>query len=294
MIASMTAFARAETGAWIWEVRSVNHRFLDLSFNLPSIAQHLEPDLRVLAKETLNRGRVDASLLRSSKGSETSPTIDVAALRSLLINASHAKTVMQEYDDGKDLMNGSAQPFDVLDVLRWPGVMHEQVSITGKVRDAICTGFADALEILVAGRTAEGASLESMFSSRLATIRDILVRVQAMAEVHVELIREKLSQRIEKLGVNVEPNRVAQEVALLAQRADVNEEVDRLNVHLTEFENCLQSGESHGRRLGFIVQEMARESNTLAAKLAPPDALNLTVDLKVLIDQIREQVQNVE
>lgn len=294
MLASMTAFARAESAIWVWELRSVNHRFLDLNFNMPSSAQALEPGLRAHAKNVLNRGRIEASLSGRPADSEAAPTIDVQKLRSLLVNSRYAQIVMQEFTGSEDGANKPNHQLDVLDVMRWPGVMKDQVDVSPDMHEDICGSFAEALELLLASRKAEGESLSHLLQSRLASIQKILARIESMAGVQIEYIREKLDQRLEKLGVNVDPNRLAQEVALLAQRADVHEEIDRLNVHISEFESCMLRDEPQGRRLGFIVQEMARESNTLAAKLAPPNAVNLTVNLKVLVDQLREQVQNVE
>ncbi len=290
----MTAFARAETDIWVWEVRSVNHRFLDLSFNLPSAAQVLEPDLRAHAKDVLNRGRIEASLSCASTSSETKPSINAQTLRSLLVNARFVQNVMAEFQDSEDASNELRDQLDVIDVMRWPGVIDEQIDVSPDMHKEICRSFAQALVMLVDSRNVEGDSLCRLFQSRLASIKEILEKLESLAGSQVEFVREKLDQRLKKLGANVEPNRLAQEVALLAQRADVQEEIDRLRVHISEFESCLDRHEPQGRRLGFLVQEMARESNTLAAKLAPPNAVNLTVDLKVLVDQMREQVQNVE
>lgn len=290
----MTAFARAETDIWVWEVRSVNHRFLDLSFNLPSAAQVLEPDLRAHAKDVLNRGRIEASLSCASTSSEAKPSINAQTLRSLLVNARFVQNVMAEFQDSEDASNESRDQLDVIDVMRWPGVIDEQIDVSPDMHKEICRSFAQALVMLVDSRNVEGESLCRLFQTRLASIKEILEKLESLAGSQVEFVREKLDQRLKKLGANVEPNRLAQEVALLAQRSDVQEEIDRLRVHISEFESCLDRNEPQGRRLGFLVQEMARESNTLAAKLAPPNAVNLTVDLKVLVDQMREQVQNVE
>ena len=294
MIASMTAFACAKTSIWSWEVRSVNHRFLDLSFNLPSTAQVLEPELRAHAKSVLNRGRVEASLTGSSTNSEAAPAIDPEKLRLLLSNARDAQGVMQDFSATEEVTSVPNHQLDVLDVLRWPGVLKDQFEVSPDMHKDIHESFVLALKSLVENRNLEGESLSRLFQSRLASIREILGQLESVAQLQIEFIREKLDQRLQKLATNVEPNRLAQEVALLAQRADVREELDRLNVHISEFDVCMGRDEPQGRRLGFLVQEMARESNTLAAKLAPPDAVNLTVDLKVLVDQMREQVQNVE
>ena len=292
MVASMTAFARLETSAWVWEIRSVNHRFLDLSFFLPTAVHAIEPDLRACAKNLLNRGRVEATLTKSSADTKTTPTIDDHELKTLLANAHEAQVLIRELNDTGEQSN--SVEFDVFEVLRWPGVLKRDGGITEDIHKEICHSFVEVVKKLVESRNVEGNSLRQLFNNRLTSIQQIVCQLSAVSELQIGFIREKLSQRIQKLGANVDPNRVAQEVALLAQRADVNEEIDRLNVHLSEFESCMKRAEPQGRRLGFIVQEMARESNTLSAKLAPPEAVNLTVDLKVLIDQIREQVQNVE
>lgn len=294
MVASMTAFARFETSSWTWEIRSLNHRFLDLAFNLPAAVHALEPDLRTKAKEVLNRGHVEATLVRATSSAQAVSAIDVQELQSLLSSAQQAQEVMQQFNGGIGVASQSDRGLDLFEVLRWPGVLKEERALSVELRDEIHESFAKALAVLVESRKVEGESLRKLFTNRLALINENLAELTVHAESQVEFIREKLAQRIEKLGPNAEPRRVAQEIALLAQRADVHEEIDRLNVHIDEFENCLRRDSSHGRRLGFIVQEMARESNTLAAKLAPPDAVTLTVDLKVLIDQIREQVQNIE
>lgn len=294
MIASMTAFARAKSTVWTWEVRSVNHRYLDLIFNLPSSAQVLEPDLRAHAKGLLNRGRVEATLTCVPVKSEAKPAIDPEKLRSLLVNVRHAQVVMEEFSSDEVAMDKSPHRLDLLDVMRWPGVLRDQVEVSPDMHEDIRESFAIALQSLIGNRKVEGESLSQLFHSRLASIQEILGRLETMDELQIDFVRQKLEQRLEKLAVTVEPTRLAQEVALIAQRADVHEEIDRLNVHIAEFESCMRRDEAQGRRLGFLVQEMARESNTLAAKLAPPEAVNLTVDLKVLVDQMREQVQNVE
>ncbi len=294
MIASMTAFACAKTSIWSWEVRSVNHRFLDLSFNLPSTAQVLEPELRAHANNVLNRGRVEASLSGTAMNSEATSAIDSEKLRLLLSNARDAQRVIKGFLASENSTSETNHQLDVLDILRWPGVLKDQFEVSPEMHKDIRDSFVLALKSLIENRNVEGESLSHLFQTRLASIREILGKLESMAQLQIEYIRQKLDQRLEKLGANVEPNRLAQEVALLAQRADVREEIDRLNVHISEFDICLSRDEPQGRRLGFLVQEMARESNTLAAKLAPPDAVNLTVDLKVLVDQMREQVQNVE
>ena len=248
--------------------------------------------MRNSAKTQLNRGRVEATLSKATTEKQQPPAIDDQELQALLANAHHAQALMKNFNGSIDIANEGS--LDVFEVLRWPGVLKQETTLSEHVQSEINDAFVDVLVKLVESRETEGESLRELFIKRLSGIRHALDQLAAHSENQIEFVREKLSQRVEKLGANVEPSRVAQEVALLAQRADVNEEIDRLNVHITEFETCMQRPGPQGRRLGFIVQEMARESNTLAAKLAAPDAVNITVDLKVLIDQIREQVQNVE
>ncbi|MYD42441.1 MAG: YicC family protein [Gammaproteobacteria bacterium] len=294
MIASMTAFARFESEAWIWELRSLNHRYLDLSFNVPSYVHVLEPELRLRAKEFLNRGRIEATIYHVGSDSLADSTIDMDELRSLLANAQQVHEAVNQFNGGVQASKSAERDLDVFEALRWPGVVKQELALSDAARQAICDAFSQALEMLVANRQVEGKSLQKRFENRIESIKATLKDITSHSLSQAEYIRDKLTQRIQKFEKNIDPSRIAQEVVLLAQRADIHEEVDRLNVHIEEFEGCMQRTSPQGRRLGFIVQEMARESNTLAAKLTPPDAVNLTVELKVLIDQIREQVQNIE
>lgn len=292
MVSSMTAFAQCKTPNWQWELRSVNHKFLDLSFSLPAQAQELEQDLRNTAKNALNRGHIDATLTASSDNQDKDNWINENQLKSLLANAHAAQKLALNANGDSTLL--SQEPLTVMDILRWPGVLSTKQALSTSLQEEIIDGFNEALIRLSASRQLEGESLKALFESRLASIKQILSSLAEYSTHQIEFVRARLSQRIDQMETDVNPNRVAQEVALLAQRADVDEEVDRMNVHIEEFEKYLTQNAAHGRRLGFIVQEMARESNTLAAKLVVPDAVTMTVDLKVLIDQIKEQVQNVE
>lgn len=292
MIASMTAFARIASDDWVWEVKSVNHRNLDLSFTLPAGLQNIEPDLRNLVKTHLNRGRIEGTLSQNHRdrhGDGLNKKVVERILNNIIEirNIAHSSTrSIQERE--------FLERVDFIDILKVPGVLESSQIITDQSRNDICSVFETTLLNLIELRSVEGTSLAHLFRQRLSGIREILTKLDLVSASQISHIQEKLDQRIEKLAVEADPTRIAQEVALLAQRADVSEEIDRLRVHLTEFENCLNNDGPQGRRLGFIVQEMGRESNTLAAKLVPPDALTLSVDLKVLVDQIREQVQNVE
>ena len=292
MVSSMTAFAQFETQNWLWELRSVNHRFLDLTFNLPTTFQALEQELRSAARGLITRGRVDANLSHSSLTIASNSAVNEAELSRLISNAQLVQRLAENRNE--QLRHVSDEPLRLIDILQWPGVLNTAQPITSDLREEVCNGFVSALKSLVDSRQREGTSLKQIFQSRLNTIREILNQLSVYSDRQVLHVNDKLLGKLKKLPLEVHSDRIAQEVAILAQRADINEEIDRLNVHVSEFEKCMAEKSSSGRRLGFIVQEMAREANTLAAKLVVPEAITLSVDLKVLTDQIREQAQNVE
>lgn len=298
MISSMTAFAHVESGHWVWEVRSVNHRYLDISLSLPSAVQMLEPELLKVAKSRINRGRIEASLALNRIDADSVASINRAELQSLYKNIQEVLNLRRQGGDAGTHATSQSitqvENLDVFEILRWPGVLQQSPIVPDAVHEDVERVFDEALTQLIQIRVGEGRALRTLFDERLSQIEAILLDIANQSDIQVQFVRDRLNQRIEKLGVNVDPARLAQEVALLAQKADVSEEIDRLEVHIREFKACMNREEPHGRRLGFLVQEMARESNTLGSKLAAPDAVNLAVNLKVLIDQIREQVQNVE
>lgn len=281
MIASMTAFARAGRGALVWEIRSVNHRYLELVFRLPESLRGLEPSLREAARARLSRGKVDATLRVAESGGALE--LDEVALRDLL--------------GALDELRGQAPTLvepSLLDALRWPGVLRE--SETGLVqlrRDASAT-FDEALAELSARREAEGAQIETLIEERLAAATQTVAKVRELASEQVQAMRDRLARAAEELTVSVAPERLEQELALLLQKADVAEELDRLDLHLAEARAALAASGPCGRRLDFLMQELGREANTLGAKAVLPDAARDAVDLKVAIEQMREQVQNVE
>ena len=291
MVASMTAFARQESNDWIWEVRSVNHRYLDISFSLPKSLQSLEPTLLNLTRKHLTRGRIDASLSSASEAAHSLSKVNDFELAQLLKQVDVVADKMKEVGLAGEKVRNS---IDLLQILHSPGVLAKNSIDTTEVSATIADALDQTLVKLKKERQSEGLTLLASFESCLAGIKEILHDIAEQAQSQLQFAQSRIHQRIEKLGVEVEPQKIAAEVALMAQKADVKEEIDRLNSQIVEFENCLDSDEPHGRRLGFIVQEMGRESNTLATKLLPPESVNLSVNLKVLIDQIREQVQNVE
>ena len=281
MIASMTAFARAGHGSLVWEIRSVNHRYLELVFRLPESLRSLEPSLREAARARLSRGKVDATLRVAEAGGATE--VDEAALQDLL------RALAELRGQAPTL----AEPSH-LDVLRWPGVLQE--SETGLVelrRDAAVT-FDQALTELATRRNAEGAQIAKLIEERLDIATQTVVKVRELAAEQVAAMRDRLMRAAEALTTSVAPERLEQELALLLQKADVAEELDRLDLHLAEARAALAGDGPCGRRLDFLMQELGREANTLGAKAVLPEAARDAVDLKVAIEQMREQVQNVE
>lgn len=276
----MTAFARVGRGFLVWEVRSVNHRYLELVFRLPESLRALEPSLREAARARLGRGKVDATLRVAESGSAME--LDEDALGELLGALSQLRSRAPEL----------AEP-NLLDALRWPGVLKEsETGLAELRRDAIGT-FDEALTELAARRTAEGAQIQALIE-RLDIAAETTAKVRELASQQVQAMRDRLARAAEALTVSVNAERLEQELALQLQKADVAEELDRLDLHLAEARAALASDGPCGRRLDFLMQELGREANTLGAKAVLPEAAHAAVDLKVAIEQMREQVQNVE
>ena len=287
MIRSMTAFARTTTiipgGEIVWEMRSVNHRFLEVMLRMPDSCRELEQPLREQAKAALGRGRIDATMKLNERRGAARVRIDADALQQLI-------AVM---DDLRAHQPQLAAP-SALDVLRWPGVVSEPTVDTAVISQAARRGFEETLAALVAARAREGALLAAVLAERLGEIDGLRAQLEADALGLPQLQRQRLQARVAELQVELDPQRLAQEVALLAQRADVREELDRLAAHVTEFRRAMSVSEPMGRHLDFMAQELNREANTLSSKAVTTAMTQRGVELKVLIEQIREQVQNVE
>lgn len=286
MIQSMTAFARVdlptEWGPLQWELRSVNHRYLELQFRLPEQLRALEYSLRDTARKRLRRGKVDCRL---SIASEAQPVLEIN--RPLLLQL--LATMEQLRRDAPE----TSQPNPV-ELLRWPGVLSENRADPELLRELATSAFDDALEQLVAHRTREGTDLATLISDRLSKVDRIVSELHAITRKTSDDLRRRLKQRIDELEASVDPERLEQEVVLAAQRADVAEELDRLAIHVKEARGNLGQQGPHGRRLDFLMQEFNREANTLASKSTQAESSQRAIDLKVLIEQIREQVQNIE
>lgn len=288
MAHSMTAFARRQNSVrgrtLTWELRSVNHRFLDGQIRLPDALRQMEHPLREVLRKHLQRGKVDCTL----RIEMTNIASEVALNRPLLLNL--LAVLEQVRRDAPEI--GPPNP---IELLRWPGIIGDQSEVEQEVLGSSVTDlFEETLTELIAYRAREGAALADTIAERLNEIERIVAEVTAMTQGLTDQIHARLQARLQDLTVTVDASRLEQEIALLAQRADIAEELDRLNIHVEEARSSLRGPGPHGRRLDFLTQELNREANTLASKSVLAETSQRAVDLKVVVEQIREQVQNVE
>ncbi len=288
MIRSMTAFARRDVqGDWgtlTCEIRTVNHRYLEPSFRLPEAFRELENPFREELRKQLKRGKVDVSMRLQSA--------DKSA-QSFEINDEVAKAVNEAANHVNRILDNPAH-ISALDILRWPGVLTVPEQDFGPARDAAKTLFAETVEELVGVREREGERLRPLFEDRLTTMTSLVADVRALMPDLLAAQEETLRARFEKAKVELDSDRVAQEMVMVAQKSDVAEELDRLDAHVGEVSDTLKSDDAIGRRLDFLMQELNREANTLSSKSIDARVTRAAVDLKVLIEQMREQVQNLE
>jgi len=287
MIRSMTAFARRDArGDWgvlTCEIRTVNHRYLEPSFRLPEALRELENRFREQLRAKLGRGKVDVALRFQT--TETSPRLE--------IDESMAHAVNEAANHINRMLDNPAH-LDALDILRWPGVLAPAEQDYGAAKKAADGLFAEAIAELVSAREREGERLRPLFEERLATMGTLVADVRALMPTLLKAQEESLRNRFEQAKVELDPDRLAQEMVMLAQKSDVAEELDRLDSHTQEVTDVLQSDDAVGRKLDFLMQELNREANTLSSKSIDARVTRAAVDLKVLIEQMREQVQNVE
>lgn len=288
MIKSMTAFARGETsdswGSLTWEIRSVNHRYLEAFVRLPEELRGLEQTVRDTVAKKLNRGKVELTLrYKAAQGAATELVVDEA----------FAQSVINAADKVGAIMGGAPSP-NPLEILRWPGVVKDQETDFGAVKKAALDSLNETLKELIATRQREGERTNDMFKPRLAAIDEIVAKVKARRPQVLEAIREKIHGKVAELVDDVNTDRIEQELVMLAQKLDVDEELDRLTAHVKEVRDVLKRKEPVGRRLDFLMQELNREANTLGSKSNDAETTQCSVDLKVLIEQMREQVQNIE
>lgn len=287
MIRSMTAFARQEVkrpwGTAAWELRSVNQRYLETYIRLPEQLRSLEPVIRERLRQRLTRGKVECNLrfdLSSNAQSGLNMNEDLA--KQLVAAANWVKNYSHE---------GEINP---LEILRWPGVMSAQEQDLDTISEELLTALDDTITAFIDAREREGAALKTLIEQRLDGVTEEVRKVRAQMPDILLWQRERLQSKLDDAQIQVDPNRLEQELILLAQRIDVAEELDRLDAHVKETHNILKKKEAVGRRLDFMMQEFNRESNTLASKSINADITSSAIELKVLIEQMREQIQNIE
>jgi uncharacterized protein (TIGR00255 family) len=288
MTKSMTAFARIQKnldeGAIVWEIRSVNHRFLELHLKMPEEFRVSEARFREIFQHRLKRGKLEC-YLRFNPSAAQAETIN--------INHPQAKSLVSACQEINNLLH---QPSEVnpVDVLQWPGVVQESKLDMKPLLEASVEGLNDALDELIANREREGERLRELLIQRCDAIQQIVNQARdKLPEIHSRY-QQRLRDRIDEIKIEVNSDRLEQELVHMAQKMDVDEELDRLDSHLKEMNDILNRDEAVGRRLDFLMQELNREANTLGSKSADISSTNASVELKVLIEQMREQIQNIE
>lgn len=287
MPASMTAFAvrevTTEAGTLVWELRSVNHRYLEVQPRLPEVLRTLEPEVRERVAAVLGRGRVECNLRLMVAEGERAIEVD-EDLVAAIVRACHV------VDD--HLIN-PARP-DTFEILRWPGVVRQPEPDRDALREPTLDLLDAALDELAGARVAEGERLADLLRERCGRISELVATERENAATVTERLRARLLDRLAQLDVEHDPGRLEQELVYQAQRLDVSEELDRIDSHVTAVEAALEADEPIGRRLDFLMQELNREANTLGSKSADSERSHASVELKVAIEQMREQVQNLE
>jgi uncharacterized protein (TIGR00255 family) len=284
----MTGFASAEARLHsfrlVWEIRSVNHRYLELGFRMPEELRALEPECRDLVAEVVKRGKLDCTLkISTAERGATPVTIIAEALDALRSLEQQVRAALPQ-----------AQPLTTAEVLRWPGLLEEPVQNLDELGEPVKRCLAAALKALQEARSREGRRIAELLEKRNSGITALIEGIQPLVEGVQVRYRDRLRERLQRLDVQAEPERLEQELALLAQRMDVAEELDRLGSHVTEVGDILRRNEPIGRRLDFLIQELNREANTFGSKVQEEALTRVAVELKVLIEQMREQVQNLE
>ncbi len=288
MIKSMTAFARQsiekEWGNGAWEIRSVNSRYLETNFRLPESLRYLEFKLREKLRKKLNRGKLDCTL-KIEIGQETGDDLS--------INAELAESLIKSHQSLQQI-SGVEQPLDLTRILNWPGIIKKSEIDSELMEKELLEGLDQAIEQLITMRGREGESISEMIQQRLDGIGQQVKYVREEMPAIAKWQREKILGRFEEIKLEFEETRIEQEMVMVAQKIDVDEELDRLDAHIAEVERLVKKGGVVGRRLDFLMQELNREANTLGSKSISAKTTAASVELKVLIEQMREQIQNIE
>lgn len=288
MIHSMTGFARSETETdgrvLVWELRSVNHRYLDMSLRIPEALRALEPELRKTVETRLRRGRLEATL-RLERGQATGPDLE--------LDPAAVETLAEVLSALGERIPAARSP-SLGELIRWPELVRRPEPETAVLMESAREGFAQALDALVAHRAREGERMDAMLRERARDLAEQVAKLREHIPEVREALRRKYHQRLAELDIEADPARLEQELAFAAQKLDVAEELDRLDSHVQEVLDVLERDEAVGRRLDFLMQEFNREANTLSSKSQDPQTTNAAVEMKVLVEQMREQVQNIE
>ncbi len=288
MIFSMTGYAAQEksldNATLILELRAVNSRYLELHFKLDDNLRSLEPLMRERIGEQLSRGKIECRLNLMARTSTLQTTqIDPAMLQQL---AAMQATAQQHFPQSRDL--------SVADILRWPGVLISEANGESKLAEEVKALLQEGLQALNASRAREGEKLKALILERLVQIEQLVKTVKPLLPTFTQEYQAKLEAKLNDSLKNLDPERLAQELVLFAQRIDVDEELSRLTAHISEVKRILNSDAPAGKRLDFLMQELNREANTLGSKSVALETTKVSMELKVLIEQMREQIQNIE
>ena len=288
MISSMTAFGRTEEtgpeGHNVWEIRTVNHRYLEITLRLPEELRMLEVRFRECISGRISRGKVDCTLRHEPPYSEYNALPVNTELVRALLNAAASITAITPH----------TAPLNALDILRWPGVINRTTADPEIIGATLLQQLAKTLDVLEESRRREGVKLRTILLERCDAAMKIVHNIKGRIPEIIAGLREKLLAKAQELKIELDPERLEQEILLLTQKYDSAEEMDRLETHINEVRHVLDQKEPVGRRLDFLMQELNREANTLGSKSAHYDCTNASVELKVLIEQMREQIQNIE
>lgn len=288
MIQSMTAFARAQgQGSWgsaVCELRSINHRYLELIVRLPDNLHELEIAARERLREHLKRGKIECHLRYQPGDIEGSE---------MTINTHLAEKLCRANESIAQLLTNPA-PVSTIHILQWPGILQIAEVDLEAIQDEILKLLEKALQDLISMRAREGEELKQLFFQRLDSMKGELAKVRLRMPEILKIQRERLMKRFTDAKLEMDTARLEQEIVMFSQKTDVTEELDRIDAHISEVRHVLKHGGAMGRRLDFLMQELNREANTLGAKSVDVDTTRASVELKVLIEQMREQVQNVE
>lgn len=288
MLQSMTGFARdseiTDLGVITLEIRTVNHRFLDPNFRMPDLLRGFEPDFREILQNRIARGRVEISIRLDAAHATTA---------SLNFNRTIAKELIEIHQAASNLLK-SDKPLTPIELMKMPNVVTEAPTDPESIKPQLIALFNRALDALQANRLREGERIKAMLEERLTAMESLVESAKEIRPLAAEKIKARLLERLESIDVEHSPNRLEEELVYVMQRLDIDEEIDRLKAHIAEMRHVFTRKEPVGRRLDFLSQELNREANTLGSKSQDVELTQIGVDLKVLIEQIREQIQNVE